>query len=154
MTTTPRKILVATDFSSTADSAEKLAFRLARQLDSQLHLVHVRVIREDPLMAEEKQLEIEHLMSCADEATKEVFEDALEVAMRCLRTGLLETGGYVIPRREGRTMAADLARVPGNGLPRMELVPLAIFMLPQTSCVASSQNSQSSMRRGSLRSFR
>ena len=74
MTSTPRKILVATDFSSTADSAEKLAFQLARLLRAELHLVHVRVILEDPLMAEERQLEIERLMSSADEATKDAFD--------------------------------------------------------------------------------
>jgi len=74
MTSTPRKILVATDFSSTADSAEKLAFQLARLLGAELHLIHVRVILEDPLMAEEHQLEIERLMSSADEATKEAFD--------------------------------------------------------------------------------
>lgn len=74
MAAIPQKILVATDFSSTADSAEKLAFQLARLLDAELHLVHVRVILEDPLMAEEKQLEMEHLMSSADVATREAFE--------------------------------------------------------------------------------
>jgi len=74
MTSTPRKILVATDFSSTADSAEKLAYQLARHLGAELHLVHVRVILEDPLMAEEQQLEIERLMSSVDEATKEAFD--------------------------------------------------------------------------------
>jgi nucleotide-binding universal stress UspA family protein len=69
----PQKILVATDFSSTADSAEKLAFQLARLLGAELHLVHVRVILEDPLMAEEQQLEMERLMSSADDATQETF---------------------------------------------------------------------------------
>ena len=74
MTSTPRKILVATDFSAAADSAERLAFQLARLLGAELHIVHVRVILEDPLMAEEQQLEIERLMSSADEATKEEFD--------------------------------------------------------------------------------
>lgn len=76
MASTPRKILVATDFSSTADSAEKMALQLARQLQAELHLVHVRVILEDPLMAEEQQLEIEQLMMSADEATKAAFAHA------------------------------------------------------------------------------
>jgi len=73
MAATPQKILVATDFSSTADSAEKLGFRLARLLGAELHLVHVRVILEDPLMAEEKQLELERLMASVDDATQEAF---------------------------------------------------------------------------------
>ena len=38
--------------------------------------------------------------------SKQVFEAYLELAMRCVRAVLLETGGYIIPRRGGRTMAA------------------------------------------------
>jgi len=76
MTSTPQKILVATDFSPTADRAEKLAFQLAGRLGAEIHLLHVRVILEDPLMAEEKQLEIERLMSSTDESTKRTFAEA------------------------------------------------------------------------------
>ena len=75
MTLTPKKILVATDFSTTADRAEMLAFQLAPLLKAELHLVHVRVILEDPLMAEEQRLEIEHMMSSADKAAKEAFAE-------------------------------------------------------------------------------
>ncbi len=66
MTATPSRILVATDFSTTADAAETLAFRLARSLRAKLHVVHVRVILEDPLMAEERQLEIAELVASSD----------------------------------------------------------------------------------------
>ncbi|MCU0305655.1 MAG: universal stress protein [Thermoanaerobaculales bacterium] len=76
MAPTPRKILVATDFSTTADSAERLAYYLAVELGAELHVLHVRVILEDPLMAEEKQLEIQRLMASADAATREAFERA------------------------------------------------------------------------------
>lgn len=38
--------------------------------------------------------------------SKQVFDAYLELAMRCVRSLLLETGGYIIPRRGGRTMAA------------------------------------------------
>lgn len=75
MNTTPKKILVATDFSTTADRAEMLAFQIAPLLKAELHLVHVRVILEDPLMAEEQRMEIEHMMSSANEATKEAFAE-------------------------------------------------------------------------------
>jgi len=70
MIRTPGKILVATDFSTTADRAEKLAFDLAAGLSAELHLLHVRVLLEDPHMAEEHQLEIERLRSFTDEATE------------------------------------------------------------------------------------
>jgi nucleotide-binding universal stress UspA family protein len=73
MNSIPKKILVATDFSATADRAEKLAFALASLLEAELHLVHVRVILEDPLMAEERQMEIERLLSAADETTRHAF---------------------------------------------------------------------------------
>jgi nucleotide-binding universal stress UspA family protein len=73
MTSIPKRILVATDFSSTADHAEKLALQLAPMLAAELHLVHVRVILEDPLMAKEQQLEIERMMSSTNEATREAF---------------------------------------------------------------------------------
>lgn len=75
MTTTPSRILVATDFSTTADAAETLAFRLARALSAELHVVHVRVILEDPLMAEEHQLEIERLVASADDASERALAE-------------------------------------------------------------------------------
>jgi len=77
MAPTPTKILVATDFSATAECAERLGIQLARQLGSELHLLHVRVILEDPLMAEEKRLEIERLLSSADDASKSKFDRKL-----------------------------------------------------------------------------
>jgi len=74
MASTPKKILVATDFSTTADSAENLGLRLAKRLNAEFHLLHVRVILEDPLMAAEKHLQIERLMASADDATQEAFD--------------------------------------------------------------------------------
>lgn len=45
--------------------------------------------------------------------SKQVYEAYLELAMRCVRAVLLETGGYIIPRRGGRTMAAFANLVDG-----------------------------------------
>jgi nucleotide-binding universal stress UspA family protein len=70
MNETPKKILVATDFSASADRAEQLALALARRLSAELHIVHVRVILDDPHMAEEHQLELEKLLSITDVATE------------------------------------------------------------------------------------
>lgn len=92
MASTPTKILVATDFSATAECAEKLGLRLARRLRAELHLLHVRVILEDPLMAEEKRLEIERLLADTDTATKASFdrdhpsEPDLEVTTHLVRS--------------------------------------------------------------------
>jgi nucleotide-binding universal stress UspA family protein len=74
MASTPKKILVATDFSTTADRAEVVGFRLARLLGAELHLLHVRVILEDPLMAEEKRLQIERMLTSADDERKAAFD--------------------------------------------------------------------------------
>jgi nucleotide-binding universal stress UspA family protein len=74
MASIPTKILVATDFSTTAESAERLALRTAHNLGADLHLLHVRVILDDPLMAEEKHLQIERLMSSVDDATREALD--------------------------------------------------------------------------------
>lgn len=40
------------------------------------------------------------------QSSRQVFDAYLELAMRCVRALLLEAGGYIIPRRGGRTMAA------------------------------------------------
>jgi nucleotide-binding universal stress UspA family protein len=75
MATTPSRILVPIDFSTTADAAETLALRIARALGAELHVVHVRVILEDPLMAEEQQLEISRLMSSAHDAGEKALAE-------------------------------------------------------------------------------
>jgi len=77
MASPPKKILVATDFSSTAEGAEKFGHRLAHQLGAELHLVHVRVILDDPLMAEEKRLEVEKLVASTDAATRKTLDNEL-----------------------------------------------------------------------------
>lgn len=79
MASTPKKILVATDFSSTAEGAEKFGHRLAQKLGAELHLLHVRVILEDPLMAEEKRLEVEKLMASTDAATQKNLDHELPI---------------------------------------------------------------------------
>jgi nucleotide-binding universal stress UspA family protein len=75
MATTPSRILVATDFSTTADAAETLAFRLARSLRAKLHVVHVRVILEDPLMAQEHQHEIARLVDSSDDDSEKALAE-------------------------------------------------------------------------------
>jgi nucleotide-binding universal stress UspA family protein len=74
MAGTPTKILVATDFSTTADRAEKLAFILARRLRAELHVIHVRVIFEEPHMAEDQQLALDRLLSSTEDATLEALD--------------------------------------------------------------------------------
>jgi len=48
MTTSPQRILVATDFSPTSKCALSLATNIARRLEAELHLLYVRQVVDDP----------------------------------------------------------------------------------------------------------
>ncbi len=74
MATTPRRVLFATDFSSTADEAQDLAEGLARRFSAELHLVHVRVLLEEPHLDDEHLAEIHRLMGTSEQATRRVLE--------------------------------------------------------------------------------
>jgi len=67
MTTIPQRILVPTDFSSSANGALSLAVRLARRIGAELHVLHVRVLLEAPYLASEQQRQIEKLLASCDE---------------------------------------------------------------------------------------
>ncbi|MCG6964042.1 MAG: universal stress protein [Acidobacteria bacterium] len=69
----PRRILVPTDFSDTADRALLVARQLATALAAEIHVVHVRILLEDPHLVEEHQLELERLLTRGDQKTREVL---------------------------------------------------------------------------------
>lgn len=69
----PRRILVPTDFSETADRALQVARQLATALAAEIHVVHVRILLEDPHLVEEHQLELERLLTRGDQRTREVL---------------------------------------------------------------------------------
>jgi len=85
MTATPRRILVPTDFSETADVALDLARRLAVVFGAELHLLHVRILLDDPNQEEELQAELERLMNRSDQRTRELLgrarDDASDVVI-------------------------------------------------------------------------
>jgi len=66
MPATPTRILIATDFSPAAERAQQLAERLAGWFSAELHLVHVRVLLEDPHLAAEDRIEVQRLLSTTD----------------------------------------------------------------------------------------
>ena len=85
MATTPDRILIATDFSPTAERAQSLALALGRAFGAQVHLLHVRVLLEDPHLEREEGTELERLLE-ADEvqrraALDRVGGDAVEPAI-------------------------------------------------------------------------
>ncbi len=62
----PQRILVPTDFSPTARAALDLAATLARGFDAQIHVLHVRVLLEDPHLEEEERAEVQRLLAASD----------------------------------------------------------------------------------------
>lgn len=73
MLSTPRRVLVATDFSSAADAARALGEALAVRFEAELHLVHVRVLLEDPHLAAEHGLAVERLMELSEDPAREAL---------------------------------------------------------------------------------
>ncbi len=72
----PRRLLVPTDFSDTAERALDLALDLAASFAAEIHLLHVRVLLEDPHHEEEYHRELERLMTREDQRTREVLGNA------------------------------------------------------------------------------
>jgi len=68
-----KRILVPTDFSDTAENALDLALDLAGRFAAEVHLLHVRVLLEDPHDEEEYRRELERLMTRQDQKTREVL---------------------------------------------------------------------------------
>jgi nucleotide-binding universal stress UspA family protein len=74
MTTTPQRILVATDFSPAAELAQRLALDLARGFEAELHVVHVQVLLDDPHLEEKHQLELDRLLESSEQRRRQALE--------------------------------------------------------------------------------
>jgi nucleotide-binding universal stress UspA family protein len=110
MTTTPRAIVVATDFSPTAEHAQRVAHRLAAAFGAELHLLHVRVLLEDPHLGEEQRHEFERMLSDSDASTRDALVAAGAIASDVrtiphLVRGLSESEAIV---ETARDLGADL----------------------------------------------
>lgn len=73
MYTIPRSIMVATDFSATADHALDYACRLASVFEADVHLVHVRILLDGKQQNVELQRELDRLDSHHDSQTEEAL---------------------------------------------------------------------------------
>lgn len=78
MTTVPKKVLCATDFSATAERAAELASDLAERFEAQFHLLHVNVILEDPHLEEAHRQKLEELVATGDAARRRDLENGTE----------------------------------------------------------------------------
>ncbi len=76
MNVLPVRILVATDFSPTATRALEFARLLARRFGAELHLLHVRVLLEDPHLAEEQRATMRQAFAEGDAPSREALESA------------------------------------------------------------------------------
>ncbi len=76
MVMTPRRILAATDFSETAERAQRAALSLARAFKADLHILHVRVLLDDPHLEEGDLVEIERLRGAADDQERDALRPA------------------------------------------------------------------------------
>jgi nucleotide-binding universal stress UspA family protein len=89
MNTTPERIIVATDFSSTGERAQDVALNLARKLGAELHVLHVRVLLDDPHLEDEHQSELQRLLSASDVQKRQALEAPAAAANIPVHTHLI-----------------------------------------------------------------
>lgn len=73
---TPQRILVPTDFSPASNRALSLAKKMALNFDAEIHLLHVRVLFDDPSTDSEVLNEVERILASAEQTTRETLERA------------------------------------------------------------------------------
>jgi len=78
MTTTPQRILAATDFSDTANHAQLAALELARAFGAQLHILHVQILLDDPHLDQEQLTQLQRLLETAEGHKKRALEAPAE----------------------------------------------------------------------------
>lgn len=80
MVTTPQRILVATDFSPSAEQAQSVAINLARLFGAALHVVHVRELLDDPHLEKTHRHELDRLLQSSDNRRRQALESPPAVA--------------------------------------------------------------------------
>jgi nucleotide-binding universal stress UspA family protein len=73
MDTSLKRILVATDFSPTAEHAQRLAHRLAASFGAEIHLLHVRLLLEDPHLGEAQHAHFGEMLAASDADTRDAL---------------------------------------------------------------------------------
>ncbi len=76
MKTTPKRILVPTDFSSASDRALSLAKEIGQRFDAEIHLLHVRIVLDDPNADSEILDEVERILTTSEPSTRQALEQA------------------------------------------------------------------------------
>lgn len=78
MKKTPARILVPTDFSPASDRALSLAKGVAERFDAEIHLLHVRVVLDDPNVDAAILDEVERILTVAEPTTRQALDQAGE----------------------------------------------------------------------------
>ncbi len=76
MITLPKRILVPTDFSPASNRALALAKKMGLHFNAEIHLLHVRVLLNDPCVDSEILDEVERILATSEPATRDVLERA------------------------------------------------------------------------------
>ncbi len=76
MTHTPKRILVPTDFSAASDRALSHAKEIAQRFDAEIHLLHVRVVLDDPNVDAGILDEVERILTISEPRTRQTLEEA------------------------------------------------------------------------------
>ncbi len=75
MTQPPKRILVPTDFSPSANRALPLAEKIAERVDAEIHVLHVRVLLDDPHVDSKTLDEVERVLTVSEPATRQALEE-------------------------------------------------------------------------------
>jgi len=78
MTHTPTRILVPTDFSPASDRALSFAKEIAARFNAEIHVLHVRVVLDDPSMGSEVLDEVERILTISEPSTRRALEQACD----------------------------------------------------------------------------
>jgi len=96
MSNTPTRILVATDFSPASNRALSLAKKMASHLDAEIHLLHVRVLLDDPSVDSEILDKVEQILTTSEPATQHVLASAGNIGHTAILTHI-ERGTAAAP---------------------------------------------------------
>lgn len=78
MNVIPKRVLVATDFSETADRAADLARDLAHTFGAHLHILHAVILLEDRHLESHRKSQLDELLSSGDAARRKELEASYE----------------------------------------------------------------------------
>jgi nucleotide-binding universal stress UspA family protein len=76
MTYNPTRLLVPTDFSAASDRALSLAKEIAGLFDAEIHLLHVRVVFDDPSVDGGILDEVERILTVSEPLTRQALKEA------------------------------------------------------------------------------